>query len=389
MRNISFWRGTQDLPWNRRREYRRARGLSYHCVIAFSRTTGEIVQVRDYSCPAGKRGYCKHVAALAYKLVDSAMTKKESLLSSLTCTQIKQKWGLPSLRAEQDPEKEMLKRQPLQTISIRRQILDRDLSGGRKRKLPNETLSTYSSKPVKEPFISVSDFDNLAADLNKSKCQSTLLLAIKAGRKAVNSGVNSSTTVVQHSELLAEKETFTSKQGSNEWYKQRVGKITSSKLPTLIGFSGKNEFDKAWECIRNKVQEETKSFQNFKRGKIYESIADDTFEHSSGLKLSESPLILHPNDPEHYAASPDRILDVGSIFLRSYESDELIELNGKYILEIKTRAIGSVKPLELINASHVEPVSVANELHVRCDCDNFIVVPSWNKKVQYVPYQER
>ena len=54
----------------------------------------------------------------------------------------------------------------------------------------------------------------------------------------------------------------------------------------------------------------------------------------------------------HYAASPDRILDVGSIFLRSYESDELIKLNGKYILEIETRAVGSVKPLELINVSH-------------------------------------
>ena len=199
----------------------------------------------------------------------------------------------------------------------------------------------------------MSDFDNLAADLNKSKCRSTLLLAIKAGRKAVNSGVNSSTTVIQHSDLLAEKETFTSKQGSNERYKQRVGKITSSKLPILIGLSGKNEFDKAWECIRNKVPEESKSFQNFKRGKIYESIAADTFEHFSGLKLSERPLILHPNDPEHYAASPDRILDVGSIFLQSYESDELIELNGKYILEIKTRDVGSVKPLELINASHV------------------------------------
>ena len=74
------------------------------------------------------------------------------------------------------------------------------------------------------------------------------------------------------------------------------------------------------------------------------------------MKLSESPLILHPNDPEHYAASPDRIVDIidfGSIFLRSYESDELIELNEKYILEIKTIAIGSVKPLELINASRV------------------------------------
>ena len=81
-----------------------------HCVIVFSRTTGKIVEARDYSYPAGKRSYCKHIAAVAYKLVDSAMAKKESLHSSLTCTQIKQKWGLPLLRAEQDPEKEMLKR---------------------------------------------------------------------------------------------------------------------------------------------------------------------------------------------------------------------------------------------------------------------------------------
>ena len=54
----------------------------------------------------------------------------------------------------------------------------------------------------------MSDFDNLAADLNKSKCQSTLLLAIKAGKKAVNSGLNSSAIIEQHSNLLAEKETL-------------------------------------------------------------------------------------------------------------------------------------------------------------------------------------
>ena len=105
----------------------------YHFAIVFSRTTGKIVQARDCSCPAGKRGYCKHIAALAYKLVDNSMAKKESLPSSLTCTQIKQKWGLLSLRAEQDPEKEMLKRQSLKTITFQRQILDRYLSGGRKR----------------------------------------------------------------------------------------------------------------------------------------------------------------------------------------------------------------------------------------------------------------
>ena len=61
------------------------------------------------------------------------MAKKYSLPADLTYTQIKKQWGLPSLRAEQDPQKERLKRQPLQNITFQRQILDRDLSGGRRK----------------------------------------------------------------------------------------------------------------------------------------------------------------------------------------------------------------------------------------------------------------
>ena len=76
--------------------------------------------------------------------------------------------------------------------------------------------------------------------------------------------------------------------------------------------------------------------------KICESIGADRSEQSSGLELRESALILQPNDPEHYVASSNRILDVSSMFLRCYGSNEFIELNGKYILEIKTRAVGSL-----------------------------------------------
>ena len=95
-------------------------------------------------------------------------------------------------------------------------------------------------------LISVSDFDNLAADLSKSECQSAILLAIKAAKKAVYyTGINSSTTVIQRFNVLAKKETFKPKQSSDEWYRQRVGKINSSKLLTLVGLSGNNEFHKA------------------------------------------------------------------------------------------------------------------------------------------------
>ena len=61
-----------------------------------------------------------YIAALAYKLADCAMAEKDSLPANLTCIQIKKQWGLPSLRAEQDPEKERLKRQPLQNITFQR-----------------------------------------------------------------------------------------------------------------------------------------------------------------------------------------------------------------------------------------------------------------------------
>ena len=70
-------------------------------------------------------------------------------------------------------------------------------------------------------LISVSDFDNLAADLSKSKCQSDILLAINAAKISVYyTGINSSTIVIQRFNVLAEKETFRPKQSSDEWYRQ-------------------------------------------------------------------------------------------------------------------------------------------------------------------------
>ena len=51
------------------------RGL-YCCIIVYSLENGKILQARDYNCPAGKRGYCKHIAALAYKFVDCALEKR-------------------------------------------------------------------------------------------------------------------------------------------------------------------------------------------------------------------------------------------------------------------------------------------------------------------------
>ena len=46
----------------------------YSCSLLLSKETGKIIAAKDKSCAAGKRGFCKHIAALAHKLVEGACT---------------------------------------------------------------------------------------------------------------------------------------------------------------------------------------------------------------------------------------------------------------------------------------------------------------------------
>lgn len=139
---------------------RQAKGISsgqglYRCSILFDQQSGEILAARDHSCPAGKRGMYKHVAALAYKLVQTKMSGLSHLPRPLSCTDIRQQWGVPSLKAYQDPEKEILKREPLQSITFQKHVLNsRDyVPSITKRKLPNEVMLSYTSRPTGEPLV--------------------------------------------------------------------------------------------------------------------------------------------------------------------------------------------------------------------------------------------
>eukprot|EP00112_Aurelia_sp_Birch-Aquarium-sp1_P012764 Seg2688.3 transcript_id=Seg2688.3/GoldUCD/mRNA.D3Y31 product="hypothetical protein" protein_id=Seg2688.3/GoldUCD/D3Y31 len=197
------------------------------------------------------------------------MTKKATLPKTLTCTQIKQKWGLPSLRAEQDPEKEKLKRVPLQDITFSCQKLDRDVEGGRKRKLPSETISSYSSKPLEEPASDKEDFIKLECDLEQSSSVSTLFV-LKSSLKVESLSASQSPTAVeidqaeQHVSCLNPNELIDiPKQGSKAWHQLRIGKVTSSKLPALVGLCGTTQFLQLWCNVRSKVEEERKKFANY------------------------------------------------------------------------------------------------------------------------------
>jgi len=100
-----------------------------------------------------------------YKLVEAKMSSATELPKSMSCTQIRQQWGLPSLKASQDPGKELMKRKPLQEIVFEKQLVERDESGGRKRKLPVEVRSNYTSKPSGEPPVDQEWLKKLRDDL--------------------------------------------------------------------------------------------------------------------------------------------------------------------------------------------------------------------------------
>lgn len=66
------------------------------------------------------------------------MSSKNELSKPVNCTQLLHQWGLPSLKKQSDPEKELMKRKPLQEIVFKKHEANRDQRGGRQRKLPSE-----------------------------------------------------------------------------------------------------------------------------------------------------------------------------------------------------------------------------------------------------------
>ena len=97
------------------------------------------------------------------------MVSAKEFPKALSCTDIKQQWGIPSLKAQQDPEKESMKRKRLQEIKSEKPLLTRDQKGGRKRRLPQEVSSSYCSRPAGEPDFDCKHVDEFREEMKKSK----------------------------------------------------------------------------------------------------------------------------------------------------------------------------------------------------------------------------
>ena len=139
----------------------------YPCSLLLSKETGKTIATKDKSCPAIKHGFCKHIVALAYKLVKAKMFGASELPKPISCKDVCQQRGLPMIKAQQDPEKEAMKQNPLHEIVFEKHILTRDYLGGRKRKLPSGINCNYNSRTKGEPAVDQKRVDTLREEKGK------------------------------------------------------------------------------------------------------------------------------------------------------------------------------------------------------------------------------
>ena len=71
------------------------KSASYAVYIHLNQVNGE-VEYAKCCCKAGQGGCCKHVAALLYTILDFVNLKLQHIPVELTCTQLPQKWSVPS-----------------------------------------------------------------------------------------------------------------------------------------------------------------------------------------------------------------------------------------------------------------------------------------------------
>jgi len=71
------------------------KSIQYLVYVYLNQESGD-VEYAKCCCKAGQGGCCKHVAALLYTLLDFVNLNLHHIPQELTCTQVAQKWSVPS-----------------------------------------------------------------------------------------------------------------------------------------------------------------------------------------------------------------------------------------------------------------------------------------------------
>ena len=171
-------------------------------------------------------------------------------------------------------------------------------------------------------------------------------------------------------------------QRSSEWFSKRIGKITLSKAPAVIGLQEKGEFQETWDCNRSKKAEPSKNVRNFHRGIVFEDEASKCFASESAAVVEKCGLYVLESD-QFYGASPDRtFLGDTCKTLVDIKTGEQVSLFGLCPLETKTRAEGNLEPLSSVTGAHVAQIQSQEE----CAQPNVCILQSYvpeNRKSNY------
>ena len=141
---------------------------------------------------------------------------------------------------------------------------------------------------------------------------------------------------------------MTDQQRTTEWFAQRLGKVTASKVADVIartksGYSASRENYLAQLVVERFTGTVAESYSNaaMQWGTDQEPFARAAYEHATGVLVEECGFVLHPEISES-GASPDGLVgDDGLIEIKCPSTATMIEtlltetVPGKYITQMQ------------------------------------------------------
>jgi putative phage-type endonuclease len=107
-------------------------------------------------------------------------------------------------------------------------------------------------------------------------------------------------------------------QGSDEWHKLRLGKVTASKLKDLMGSDNLLLIDRMIAEIVSEQKEESYVNAAMQRGTDMEPLARAAYEKHTGFKVEQVGFI-QPEKYEWFGVSPDGLISVNGRYKRAVE----------------------------------------------------------------------
>ena len=138
----------------------------YKVYVHLAQKNGS-VSYANCNCKSGKGGCCKHVAGALYTLWDYSNLGLKVVPEDLTCTQVAQKWHVPSKGARQTVNAVYFNELEFEKANFKR-----DQSGSRKRALVSGASKGYCATPEFAKEVQKTELEQLAKALrNSGKCQ--------------------------------------------------------------------------------------------------------------------------------------------------------------------------------------------------------------------------